>query len=163
MEINTQQMEALLHAQEKQAQLPRKNSQQAEGFDALLNSQLSGQNIPVHPLTDPALTGVTLFGQMMETDSKADASPDMAVMQAAMDQAAGTLDLWDNYARALGSSGNTALRDAYALLEGIDGQLASLRSSPAMGKSAVFDGLVNELEILAATEKFKFNRGDYLG
>lgn len=163
MEINTQQMEALLHAQEQQAQLPRKNGQQAEGFDALLNSQLSGQNIPVHPLADPALTGVTLFSQMMDTDSKADSSPDMAVMQAAMDQAAGTLDLWDNYARALGSSGNASLRDAYALLEGIDGQITALRSSPAMGKSAAFDGLVNELEILAATEKFKFNRGDYLG
>lgn len=162
MEINTQQMEALLHLQEQQAQLPRKNVPQADGFGALLASQLDNQAVSGQNIMDPALTGLTLVNQIMVTESHDNVDADRAVMQAAMEQATGALDLWDNYTLALGSPGTNSLRDAYSLLEGIDGQIAQLRSSPAMGKSAVFDGLVNELEILAATEKIKFNRGDYL-
>lgn len=29
------------------------------------------------------------------------------------------------------------------------------------GKNPGFDSLLNELEVMTATEKFKFNRGDY--
>lgn len=161
MEINTQQLEALLHTQEQQTQLPRKNTSQASGFDSMLAEQLAESSAVPQRLADPALTGAALFGQMIESGSRIENDANMAVMQAAMDQASGTLDLWDNYTRALSSPATASLRDAYSLLEGIDTQLSALRSSPAMGKSATFDGIVNELEILATAEKFKFNRGDY--
>ena len=92
------------------------------------------------------------------------ANPDAEILQEAFNQASGTLDLWDSYAKTLGSSsGAGSLRDAYALLQGIDSQVAQLKQGTAdvRGQNPGFDSLLNELEVMTATEKFKFNRGDY--
>ena len=93
------------------------------------------------------------------------ADPDAEILQEAFNQASGTLDLWDSYAKTLGSSSSGAgsLRDAYALLQGIDSQVAQLKQGSAgvRGQNPGFDSLLNELEVMTATEKFKFNRGDY--
>lgn len=164
MDINVQQLEGMLHLQEQQAQLQRKNpGLTGTGFDALLAQQLGAG--AEQAVFDPAVTAnAGLYNQikLSETESVSEIDPDMAVYQAAFDQASGALDLWDNYARTLGAStSNTALRDAYAMLEGIDGQVSLLKASPAAGKSAALDAIINELEVLSATEKFKFNRGDY--
>ena len=43
MEINTQNLEALLQLQEQQAQLPRKSNGQAKGFEALLQNQMAAE------------------------------------------------------------------------------------------------------------------------
>ena len=70
----------------------------------------------------------------------------------------------DRQVTTLGDAGkNGSLRQAYALLQGIDGQVASLKENTAglRGQNPGLDTLVNNLEVLATTEKFKFNRGDY--
>lgn len=163
MEINTQQMEALLHLQEQQSQLPRKQSSPAGGFDALLNQQLATETGA--PLA-PAVPGVgALYGPLHvdtpETDATVDA--DTAVLMEAFNQASGTLDLWDTYTTTLGNSHtDTALRDAWGMLQGIDAQMAQMRANPMRSKSPALDSLLNELEVLTTTEKFKFNRGDYI-
>ena len=83
---------------------------------------------------------------------------------AAFDQASGVLNLWDQYSQILGgASTDASLRQAWTVLEGLDQNISQLRANPIAGSNAAFDGLLNELEIMAATEKFKFNRGDYLG
>ena len=167
MEINTQNLEAVLQLQEKQAQLPRKSNNQAQGFEALLNDQLSagtalsGQSI--NPLAAQEAQA-NMYSQMIletpESDTAMD--PDMAVLDAAFEQASGALDLWDRYAAILGSSpADSALRDAYSLLEGIGDRIGELRANPAAAGNQALNGLLNELEVLATTEKFKFNRGDY--
>lgn len=165
MEINTQQMEALLHLQEQQAQLPRKQqSGSAPGFEELLARQL-GQDIPLNALDITGNARTSTFAHpILESGDSAEATdPDTAVLQAAFDQASGALDLWDSYTRTLGTStSDSALRDAWGLLEGIDAQVAQLRDNPARARSSALDSMLNELEILAATERFKFNRGDYL-
>ena len=57
---------------------------------------------------------------------------DEDVIQSAFSQASGTLDMWDSYVNALGSSGqNGSLREAYSLLQGIDGQVSALKNSTA--------------------------------
>lgn len=163
MEINTQQMEALMHLQEQQAQLSRRKA--PEGFEALLTSQMAGDVTKAQASGDPALTGAALYSQIMldKTGSAEPLSPDAAVFEAAFEQASGALDMWDSYTRTLGASPrDTALRDAYALLEGIDQQVNELKTSGLHGRDDAFDSIVNELAILSATEKFKFNRGDYL-
>lgn len=163
MEINTQQMEALLQLQEQQAQLPRKNSGAATGFEEILGQQLSQGNSA--QMADATLAGparANFYNPLLidETDQAKQLDPDSAVLKAAFDQASGTLDLWDSYAHALGTSTNdTALRDAWNLLEGIDNNLTQMKS--VRGKNPELDALLNELEIMATTEKFKFNRGDY--
>lgn len=163
MEINTQQLEALLQLKEQQAQLPRKNSARPEGFDALLAQKLDNGLETSQAFADPALTGAALYNPLMvENPENPDLDADMAVFEAAFAQASGALDLWDDYARVLGNANNSmGLKGAYSLLQGIDSQVAQLRTSPLAGNNAAFDEIINELEVLSVTEKFKFNRGDY--
>lgn len=162
MEINTQQMEALLHLQEQQAQLPRKQAAPATGFEALLNGQIGQEN--TEAASNPAAIA-GLYPQIMFDNhhESAEQDPDAAVLQAAFEQASGALDLWDSYARTLGTSTtDSALRDAWGLLQGIDDQIAQLRDNPIRARSSALDSILNELEVLATTERFKFNRGDYI-
>ncbi len=167
MEINTQNMEALLQLQEQQAQLPRRSNNQAQGFEALLNDQLSAGAAVDKTLNRNAVQDAqaSMYSQLiMETpgtDKVLD--PDMAVLDAAFEQASGTLDMWDKYAAILGSSpADSALRDAYSLLEGIDNRILELRNNSVANSNPALNGLLNELEVLATTERFKFNRGDYI-
>ena len=168
MEINAQQLEALLRVQEQQAQTARKPAGQPGAFDSLLAQQLSGQEAGVADASPlPPGAQAVLYSQILLNGASASEAtdPDTAVFQAAFDQASGTLDKWDAYAKTLGSSATDgSLREAYALLEGIDSEVARLRQDTAgvRGKNQGLDSLLNELEVLTATEKFKFNRGDYL-
>lgn len=167
MEINTQHLEALFQLQEQQTQVPRKLQGQPKGFEELLNTQLNGKPENSRNLDDLALreAQASMLSQVVTPDAEENAlaNPDEAVIQAAFDQASGTLDLWDKYARTIGASpAPTALRDAWTLLEGIDAQVSQMRANPIMGKNEGLNSLLNELEIMATTEKFKFNRGDYL-
>lgn len=166
MEINTQQMEALLHLQEQQAQLPRRNSGTAPDFGNVLNQHLaSGANADAL-LANRALNAsrADMYSQILLQGQEEDAAldPDSAVLKAAFDQASGTLALWDDYTRALGGAAPSALRDAWGFLEDIDAQVAQMRDNPARAKNPELDAIFNEIEILAATEKIKFNRGDYI-
>lgn len=167
MEINAEQLEALLRVQEQQAQNARKPEGQPGVFDALLARQLSGQESGAAASPLPPGTQTALFSQILLNGAGTSQAtdPDAAVLQAAFEQASGTLDLWDTYAKTLGSSpADGSLREAYALLEGIDSEVTRLRQDTAgvRGKNPGLDDLLNELEVLTATEKFKFNRGDYL-
>ena len=166
MEIDTQQMEALLRLQEQQAALPRKNGGQGAGFETILNQQIHGFD-QAQPSAEAIMSGTAqneALNRIMFNPVGAEETvdPDTAVLQAAFDQASGTLDLWDSYTRTLGASTtDTALRDAWGVLEGIDAQVSQMRANPVVARSAALDSLLNELEIMTATEKFKFNRGDY--
>ena len=170
MEINTEQLEALLRQQEQQATTDRRQTGQSGGFDAILARQLGTgaeqANAAASPLS-PGAAQAGMISQMLLNgagQSQA-ADPDAEILQEAFNQASGTLDLWDSYAKTLGSSSSGAgsLRDAYALLQGIDSQVAQLKQGTAgvRGQNPGFDSLLNELEVMTATEKFKFNRGDY--
>lgn len=167
MEINTQNLEALLQLQEQQAQLPRKSNNQAKGFEALLQNQMAAETAngtTINPLAAKEAQA-NLYSQLILGTQNADTAvdPDMAALDAAFEQASGALDMWDRYAAVLGSSPeNSALRDAYSLLEGIDDRIGELRNNTAVTGNPALNGLLNELEVLSATEKFKFNRGDYL-
>lgn len=157
-------MEAVLQLQEQQAQFPRRSSNQANGFEALLNNQLAAEKTAA-PLGAQEAQASVFSHLIMETPgTEAVTNPDLAVLEEAFAQASGTLDMWDKYASILGSSpADSALRDAYSLLEGIDSRIVELRGNAVTATNPALNGLLNELEILSATEKFKFNRGDYLG
>ena len=167
MEINAEQLEALLRVQEQQAQSARKPSGQPGVFDAMLTQQLAGQDATSATSPLPPGTQAALYSQILLNGASASQArdPDTAVMLAAFDQASGTLDMWDTYAKTLGSSPTDgSLREAYSLLEGIDSEVARIKQDTAgvRGKNPGLDDLLNELEVLTATEKFKFIRGDYL-
>jgi hypothetical protein len=77
----------------------------------------------------------------------------------------GLLNELTAYALELGRGG-APLRDAHGRLEDIESRLTALKADPAAGQVLAQNrglaGIANELEVLAATERFKFNRGDYL-
>lgn len=74
------------------------------------------------------------------------------------------LNKWDLYGQALARPDAASLKDVNSLLDGMSEELAALKTAlPELeGDNAGLAGLVNELEVLATTERIKFNRGDYL-
>jgi hypothetical protein len=73
------------------------------------------------------------------------------------------LDKWDSYAATLQTPG-ASLKDAYGTLDEIASGVEAIRTDePDLGSShPELKSIVDELDAMAATERFKFNRGDYL-
>ena len=169
MKVTNDQIEALLRQQSQSSGASRSQTAQGGGFEAALTEQLGLENAVASSAFSSSAAGqasqASMISQMMlGTTQTESADMDEDVIQSAFSQASGTLDMWDSYVNALGSSGQDgSLRQAYSLLQGIDGQVSELKSTTAAvrGQNAGLDSLVNELDVLTATEKFKFNRGDY--
>ena len=169
MKVTNDQLEALLRQQSQSSGSTRPQKTQAGGFEAALTEQLGLDNAVASSTFPTAAAGQTsqasMISQMLLGTTQAEpADMDDDVIQSAFSQASGTLDMWDSYVNALGSSGQGgSLREAYSLLQGIDGQVAALKTNTAAvrGQNTGLDSLVNELDVMTATEKFKFNRGDY--
>lgn len=165
MEIRSDYLESLL----RQEQSPKTVSAGREGFGELLSQEIgraagfaeSGTPLPpgvgmgVNPLiADPAV--------VMDTEGRADAhAADDLLLRSLTGQTAGLLDSWDSYVAALESGGT---KNAWGILSGMEQTLRSVREKldGMQRPDAGLQAMVNELEVLNATEKFKFNRGDYL-
>lgn len=176
MKINNEQLAALLRQQEQSAGTAHKPAGQGAGFEAALAEQLGlggagafpsagavsgGQGMQAAQASQASMISQMLLGVTGENN---DVDPHEDVLREAFTQASGTLDMWDLYVNTLGDAGRGgSLREAYALLQGIDGQVSALKENTTglRGQNPGLDTLVNNLEVLAATEKFKFNRGDY--
>ena len=168
MKVTNDQLEALLRQQSQTPGTTRAQTAQG-GFEAALSEQMGLENAVASSAFPTAAAGQTsqasMISQMLLGSTQSESvDVDEDVIQSAFSQASGTLDMWDSYVSTLGDAGNNgSLRQAYALLQGIDGQVASLKENTAglRGQNPGLDTLVNNLEVLATTEKFKFNRGDY--
>ena len=168
MKITNDQLEALLRQQGQSSGASRTQAASG-GFEAALNEQLGLGTSDASAAFSSSASGqasqASMISQMLLGATQTEpANADEDVIQSAFNQASGTLDMWDSYVSALGSSEQGgSLRDAYSLLQGIDGQVSSLKASTAgvRGQNAGLDSLVNELDVMTAAEKFKFNRGDY--
>lgn len=168
MKVTNDQLEALFRQQGQTSGAGRAQAASG-GFEAALNEQLGLESSETASALSTAASGqasqASMISQMLLGVSQTEpANADEDVIQSAFTQASGTLDMWDSYVNALGASEQGgSLRDAYALLQGIDGQVSSLKASTAgvRGQNAGLDSLVNELDVMTTTEKFKFNRGDY--
>lgn len=170
MKIRTEQLDSLFKQQELLAKKPAGSSQQ--GFGATLAQELGITEGAKTPGTLPlpgsqnAVVGQMLLGA---TENTAAPATDMeAVLQQTLQQASGALDTWDSYVGTLQQANKpgaqATLRDAYGLLQGLDGQIAALKqgAQPVLGQNPGLADIVQELDVMAATEKFKFNRGDYV-
>ena len=168
MKITNDQLEALLRQQGQTSGTNRAQTAQG-GFEAALTEQMGLENAVASSAFPTSSAGQTSQSSMISqmllgTTQSEPADIDEDVIQSAFSQASGTLDMWDSYVNALGSSGQDgSLREAYSLLQGIDGQVSALKSNTASvrGQNAGLDSLVNELDVMTTTEKIKFNRGDY--
>lgn len=161
MKIQANQLDALL----RQDQLTKTSSQPRESFDSLLNQEISQGTNDITQMLPPPGAGTIdpLMLSSLEETSSAD-SVDNELVAALMGQADGALSTLDAYAKTLNST-KVPARNSWELLGSLDTQIAAMRGN--LGKMSTtasqgLDSMVNELEVIAATEKFKFNRGDYI-
>ena len=169
MKVTNDQLEALLR-QQSQTQSTNRTQATPGGFEAALSEQMGLDNavassaLPTATAAGQASQASMISQMLLGSTQSEPVDVDEDVIQSAFSQASGTLDMWDSYVNALGSSGQDgSLREAYSLLQGIDGQVSALKNSTASvrGQNAGLDSLVNELDVMTTTEKIKFNRGDY--
>lgn len=173
MKINDE-LERLLGTEAYRQQTRTVGSSGGEGFESLLTQQLvptgetpSDEAAMLRALGDPlrlANLDVMNLGGLAGADGAAGASGDDALIEALSGGVSSSLDGLDKYASGLRDASPDGLRNAWNALESLDGAIAGLRQD--MGKlskpNAEMESMLNELEVLAVTEKFKFNRGDYL-
>jgi hypothetical protein len=160
MKIQTEQIHAL-----RQQEIQRKTDQTPEGFEALLAQQMEAEKGRVPASGAEAGTIARDLASISLTERILPSTPAIREEEAAIaSRMEGLFIGLEDYARQLAADSPDALRSAYALLEGTAGEIASLKSAypdMAQGQPALA-AMVNELEILAVNETFKFNRGDYL-
>ncbi|BFR48098.1 hypothetical protein RVX_R11590 [Nitratidesulfovibrio sp. HK-II] len=170
MKIGTEQLEAL--QRQEQTQKKTTGGVSATGsvgdFGALLSQELAGTEASqsAASVVPPGAAGIDplLMASTVDGVNGVDAtSADATGLDEAMAQLDGLLDNWDAYARELGQGASSGgLRGAYSMLQGIDSSLRDLKQTmPNLSDHEGLAAVVNELEVMAATEKFKFNRGDY--
>lgn len=134
------------------------------GFSDVLTRQLdsagAGGPAPAGPLATmgPVAAPLSLSGVQ---NGQVQAEP---AFQEAAQRLEGMFSAMENYAAQIGSGNDTDLRGAYALLEDMSGQVANFKSRfpNAASEQPALAALLNEVDVLATTETFKFNRGDYL-
>lgn len=158
MKITNEQLQAL-----QQEEAKRKQRSAAPGFGSLLAGKLQGAEgtgeaqAALPPPGAGAVNPLLMVQQVTQSDSS-------VPLSGVADSLDGMLDNWENYSRIIGQQGAAAdLRAAYSTLESIGNDLARIRQTvpdldarhPGMGQ------MVNELEVMTTTERFKINRGDY--
>lgn len=165
MEINALPLEGPLSLRDQQTPIARDAAANVDAFEKVLNQQLARDDARLASVSGAESMQTALLSQVkLEKSGAIAGDANQEALMAAFDQASGALDLWDQYARVLGcGSSDASLRDAWSLLEGLDSNIAALRANPIANGNEALSGIINELEVMAATEKFKFNRGDYLG
>lgn len=165
MKIRNEQIEAL----QQQEQAKSKKHRDDNGlFEDMLSQEVhrngTGAESAGHP-AGPRPGGLLGIGGLLNVQSSASPRAAEATEQGLMDKLDSLLDRWENYADTLGSeAAGENLRKAYGMLEDISEGVNQLREvMPDLAeKNPELNALVSEVEVLAATEQFKFNRGDYI-
>ncbi|SKA72538.1 Class II flagellar assembly regulator [Paucidesulfovibrio gracilis DSM 16080] len=159
MKIHPDQIEGVRQSQQQQQ--TDKTKQPSTSFDDLLGQEVAkSAEVAKTPGATPAtpLAGVNpLLGlQAVQQVQSTDAGQAAAKVEAA-------LDGMDNYTEKLRNVApdGSGLREAHSALQNMQGQVDGLKS--VADQEPGLRNIVNELEVLARTEQFKFNRGDYLG
>lgn len=167
MNIRTDYLETLQRQQETNRKIPEVPAG-ADGFAALFSQEIGQNGQTGAPLgamdaSRPANRSASLEAAMLVSGMGAPvaADGDASLLQSITGQASGLLEAWDQYAAALSDGGSQ--KNAWAQLLGMDDQVRALRGSLGglSESNPALENIVNELEIMAATEKFKLNRGDY--
>lgn len=164
MKINSDYLKALQQVTElKKPETSGKNSA-VSGFEDQLMRALTG-NGTEEVLSPEALAAkdlgsvdLSLSGLVVGNSVKTEDGSEL------MDEFSRLLDSFDAYAKEIGSNGPVDLKSAYAALEEVSSGLSGLkdRASEQEQRMPGFRAMLNELEVMATTERFKLNRGDYL-
>ncbi len=169
MKIRSEQFEAL----QQQEETRKRSSGSSDAFGELFARELEQQESAGKAQTTspmPGVRGLVLDPMLMMAQVEQTGAVE-AVEQVAGDSAAavvervdGMLDKWEQYSRQIGAEEEADLKGASATLEDISGDLTQLREqNPDLAEQHPGLGsVVNELEVMSFTERFKMNRGDYV-
>jgi len=160
MKISPEQIEALQQQQQQQAKKAGKVDGAA--FGEFLNQEVQ-QGQP-QKTAAPPVPGLHAMNPMLHVEQVAPvqtAQVSEGEFVGKVEQLFGQLE---SYAQQLDSSADGGLKQAYQTLEGIQGGVDSLKKDwPGVAsENPELGSIVSELEVMAVTEKIKFNRGDYV-
>lgn len=170
MKIHPDQLEGIRADQTGQTGKPRSTG---TAFGDLLTQEVSRTGLePARPAaTLPPPGGLGPLGALgaiaatQGVEAVEATTPAPKAEKAIMETVETLLDKWDVYASNLqGAPGEASLKRAYGVLDDIDGSVRKLKGDhpDLSGMSPALQGMVSELEVMAVTERIKFNRGDYL-
>ncbi|QGY39911.1 hypothetical protein GM415_07150 [Pseudodesulfovibrio cashew] len=135
-------------------QLQRRNkaNQPGQAFGDILNQEVAKGETPaaVSVAPPPVVNPLIAAGNVAAVSSDASAT--------AAGQVESILDKWDDYAANLADP-EAGLKSAYGTLDEIAEDVAALKENDL---DPGLKSIVDDLETLAAAERFKFNRGDYV-
>jgi len=165
MKIQTDQINALT-----QTTGTSSDSKKATGdFASVLAKRIGGTATEGTGLSAPVLAGyaaldITGSQETDTTDATANAAATPNTSEtAAMDTMDSLLTQWEDYADELASgSGGSSLKRAYGMLENIESGVQQLKDGLAGSANTGLNSMADELEVMAVTEKIKFDRGDYV-
>ncbi|GAB6038281.1 hypothetical protein JCM15519_28400 [Fundidesulfovibrio butyratiphilus] len=145
-------------------QVASSQSASTQNFAEILAQEVSSSQATSQTTQSAPSAGVAGLAQAMAVQAATSVSETSSTDQAVMDTVDNMLGQWENYAGQLAAGGQTNLRQAYGTLESIQSGVEKLKSdNPDLAEqNTQLSSLVNELDVLATTEKIKFNRGDYL-
>lgn len=176
----TDELQRLLNVEQTREQAKNVGGSGTQDFEEVLLKQISGQQSQTGTVgADPNLLrtradplrlasiGANILGGLDCAeglgDDKAETDVDQ-VMQNLLGGFTSSMDSLAAFASSLNSQAPNALKTAWNALDNLDVNLDFLRKE--LGRlpqaNADMEAVLNEMEILAVTERFKFNRGDYL-
>ncbi len=155
MEIRPDKIEGVRQDEQQSA---NRIKQPQQAFGDLLDAEVtktSDQTKAASTLTPP------MANPLLQTQAVSQVQEVESTTESTTNQVEGVLDKWDEYASQLGSSD---LKQAYGSLETISDSVSQIKEqNPDMAESDPgLNQVVNELDAMATTERFKFNRGDYI-
>ena len=156
MKIHPDQIEGV---QPEQTQRKNKAKVPGQAFGDFLNQEVAKGDAPVAKGVTPPL----IANPLINVEATASVQRPGGAAKAVVGQVESVLDKWDSYAATLAGP-QAGLKSAYGTLDQIAGEVAAIRDGrPDLAAThPELNSIVDELETLAATEQFKFNRGDYI-
>jgi len=155
MKIHPDQIEGV---QPEQTQRKSKTKQSGQAFGDLLNQEVAKGDAPApaQGLVPPQIVNPLIATEAASGVQRTDAA-------AVTGQVESILDKWDSYAATLAGP-QAGLKSAYGTLDEIAAEVTTLKNErPDLAASHPdLQSIVDELDTLTATERFKFNRGDYV-
>lgn len=168
MKIQTDQLSGLTQSNEASS----KASSASEAFASILAKEVDGSSTQETGLAAPVL--LSTYGTLNidgtqgvdaadATDATEAATPASEEELAAMNTMNTLLSQWEDYADQLaGGASGDSLKKAYGVLTDIESGVQQLKDGLSTTTGSGLGSMVNELEVMATTEKIKFDRGDYV-
>ncbi|MBU1003894.1 MAG: hypothetical protein KKE73_15390 [Proteobacteria bacterium] len=162
MKIHPDQLRAL-----EQDQAKTKQAQETDkGFGDLLATEVgkTAESAKAQTTSLPPLGAGMLSNQLLAAQAAAGTGETQSG-QNVMESLENLVSNWEDYAAQVGTTTEGPnLRQANGMLQSIENGVSDLRNKMAglSGKNPELDAMVEEVEILAVTERIKFNRGDYI-